>query len=99
MTEIPQLKSLADFSKNHLDFNKPFDLNQAEFLINPLRRNRSLESLFGDYSPKNNIETANMMRVLYNRQMKFFEDNLKIKYIAEELDFKLIYQLFKMEKL
>ena len=99
LTEIPQLKSLADFSKNHLDFNKPFDLNQAEFLINPLRRNRSLESLFGDYSPKNNIETANMMRVLYNRQMKFFEDNLKIKYIAEELDFKLIYQLFKMEKL
>ena len=99
LTEIPQLKSLADFSKNHLDFNKPFDLNQAEFLINPLRRNRSLESLFGDYSPKDNIETANMMRVLYNRQMKFFEDNLKIKYIAEELDFKLIYQLFKMEKL
>ena len=99
LTEIPQLKSLADFSKNHLDFNKPFDLNQAEFLINPLRRNRSLESLFGDYSPKNNIETANMMRVLYNRQMKFFEDNLKIKYIAEELDFKQIYQLFKMEKL
>ena len=94
-----ELKSLSDFSKNYLQFENPFDLNQAEFLINPLRRNRSLESLFGDYAPKNNLETANMMRQLYNRQMYYFEENPKIKYIAEELDFRLIYLLFKMEKL
>ncbi len=88
-----------NFSKNYLQFENPFDLNQAEFLINPLRRNRSLESLFGDYAPKNNLETANMMRQLYNRQMNYLEENPKVKYIAEELDFELIYLLFKMEKL
>mgnify|MGYP003468285248 CR=1 FL=1 len=40
-----------------------------------------------------------MINLRYCKRIYNKKDNLKIKYIAEELDFKLIYQLFKMEKL
>lgn len=40
-----------------------------------------------------------MMRQIYNKQMLYLSQHPKIEYIAEELDFKLIYLLFKMEKL
>lgn len=99
LATMPTLKSLSDFSKTKAHFNKPFDLKQAEFLINPLRRDRSPLALFGGYEPKSVQEEANLLRQVYNRQKEFFSQNEKIQYIANTLDFPLIYLLFKMEKI
>lgn len=78
-------------------FEELHDINQAAFLIDPLRRDRSLTSLTGGEiidSPKTNI--AAIWQV-YNQQIKAFEDNPKIAKIAREFDFPLTYILFKME--
>lgn len=99
LAKVSELANMSDFSKNSVHFQKPFDINQAEFLINPLRRDRSLSSLFEGYEPQTDSEYADMMRQIYNKQMLYLSQHPKIEYIAEELDFKLIYLLFKMEKL
>jgi DNA polymerase-1 len=78
-------------------FEELHDINQAAFLIDPLRRDRSLTSLTGGEiidSPKSNI--AAIWQV-YNQQIKAFDDNPRIARIAREFDFPLTYILFKME--
>lgn len=78
-------------------FNELHDINQTAFLINPLRRDRSLNSLTGGEiidSPKSNIIA---IWQVYYQQIKVFETDLKIARIAREFDFPLIHILFKME--
>lgn len=99
LSSFPSLKELSVFSNNKIIFNQPFDLNLADFLINPLKRNRSLESLLGDFTPQSNNEMANALRRIYNKQATLLKEDPKLNYIAKDLDFKLIYLLYKMEKL
>lgn len=77
-------------------FSDLHDIRQAAFLLDPLRRDRSLAGLIGGElaSP---VEEAAAMRQIYGWQVKAFEDKPKVKDIADRFDFPLIYNLFQME--
>lgn len=77
-------------------FSDLHDIRQAAFLLDPLRRDRSLGGLIGGelVTP---IEEAAAMRQVYGWQTQAFEEKPKVKDIAERFDFPLIYHLFKME--
>ena len=77
-------------------FSDLHDIRQAAFLLDPLRRDRSLAGLIGGElaSP---TEEAAAMRQIYGWQVKAFEDKPKVKDIADRFDFPLIYNLFQME--
>lgn len=77
-------------------FSDLHDIRQAAFLLDPLRRDRSLAGLIGGElaSP---VEEAAAMRQIYGWQVKAFEEKPKVKDIADRFDFPLIYHLFTME--
>ncbi|MDQ5932598.1 MAG: polymerase [Patescibacteria group bacterium] len=77
-------------------FSQLHDIRQAAFLLDPLRRDRSLAGLVGGEltSPINQIAA---MRQVYAWQMQAFGEKPKVKDIAERFDFPLIYHLFAME--
>jgi DNA polymerase I len=80
-----------------VQFKAIYDIHQAEFLINSLSRDRSLETLSGmklDDDPQ--IIIAAMWTV-YGQQSKILSDDEKLKRIAYEFDFPLTYTLFQME--
>jgi DNA polymerase-1 len=73
------------------------DIHQAAFLIDPLRRDRSLEALVGSDINTPASRIASLWQV-YNWQNQAFEHAPKIAVIARELDFPLAYNLFTMER-
>ena len=78
-------------------FSEIHDINQAAFLINPLRRDRSISSLAGGEvvdDPKSNIAA---IWQIYEQQIVSFKEYPKLARIAKEFDFPLTYILFKME--
>lgn len=77
-------------------FSEVHDIRQAAFLLDPLRRDRSLAGLIGGElaSP---IEEAAAMRQVYGWQTKAFDEKPKVRDIARRFDFPLIYHLFSME--
>ena len=77
-------------------FSSLHDIRQAAFLLDPLRRDRSLGGLIGG-ELATPIEEAAAMRQVYGWQVQAFEEKPKVKDIAERFDFPLIYHLFKME--
>jgi DNA polymerase-1 len=72
------------------------DVRQAAFLIDPLRRDRSLPALIGGElaSP---AEVAAALWQVYEWQQKAFKDLPKVESVARTLDFPLTYNLFRME--
>lgn len=77
-------------------FGDLHDIRQAAFLLDPLRRDRTLAGLLGGEltSP---VEEAAAMRQIYGWQIKAFEEKPKVKDIATRFDFPLIWHLFTME--
>lgn len=77
-------------------FSDLHDIRQAAFLLDPLRRDRSLAGLIGGEltSP---IEEAAAMRQIYGWQIDAFKQKPKVEDIAKRFDFPLIYHLFMME--
>ncbi len=77
-------------------FSDLHDIRQAAFLLDPLRRDRSLAGLIGGElaSP---VEEAAAMRQIYGWQVASFGEKPKVKDIADRFDFPLIYHLFTME--
>ena len=77
-------------------FSDIHDIRQAAFLLDPLRRDRSLSGLIGGelQSP---IEEVAAMRQIYGWQTKAFDEKPKVKDIAYRFDFPLVYHLFAME--
>ena len=77
-------------------FSDLHDIRQAAFLLDPLRRDRSLAGLVGGelQSP---VEEAAAMRQIYGWQTQAFSEKPKVKDIADRFDFPLIYHLFTME--
>lgn len=77
-------------------FSDLHDIRQAAFLLDPLRRDRSLAGLVGGEltSP---VEEAAAMRQIYGWQTQAFSEKPKVKDIADRFDFPLIYHLFAME--
>ncbi len=77
-------------------FSDLHDIRQAAFLLDPLRRDRSLAGLIGG-ELTTPIEEAAAMRQIYGWQVASFIEKPKVKDIADRFDFPLIYHLFTME--
>lgn len=72
------------------------DVRQAAFLIDPLRRDRSLTALVGDEIDSAESEISGLWQV-YAWQQEAFTHIPSVEKIAHEFDFPVIYSLFEME--
>lgn len=77
-------------------FSDVHDIRQAAFLIDPLRRDRSLAALVGGELAAP-YDTAAAMWKVYEWQQKAFKEIPKVEDIAKRFDFPLTYTLFKIE--
>lgn len=77
-------------------FSEVHDIRQGAFLIDPLRRDRSLAGLAGEELLTTPSFVAALWRV-YDWQVEAFGHNKKLAKVAYELDFPLTYHLFLME--
>jgi len=72
------------------------DIRQAAFLIDPLRRDRSLTALAG-FQLATPTHELSAMRQVYMWQAEAFVANERVADIAHRFDFPLVYHLFAME--
>jgi DNA polymerase-1 len=79
-----------------VEFSELHDINQATFLLDPLRRDRSLASLVG-YEIDSPQTTVAAIWHIYNQQIELFKAELKLDRVAHDLDFPLTHILFSME--
>lgn len=77
-------------------FSEVHDIRQAAFLIDPLRRDRSLAALTGAEPASVRDEVASLWRI-YAWQQEAFAHAPHIKDVATTFDFPVIYPLFLME--
>ena len=94
--DIKQLyHDLADHNVS-VRFDDIHDIRQAAFLLDPLRRDRSLRGLLGSelLTPTGHVAAA---RQIYGWQVEAFKSHEQIADIAKRFDFPLIYILFLME--
>lgn len=87
-----------DLAKRGIEvrFNEVHDVRQAAFLLEPLRRDRSLAGLIGGELVGAREEVAATWQ-MYAWQTTVFDEKPTIAKIAHEFDFPLIYHLFRME--
>lgn len=87
-----------DLAKRGIEvrFNEVHDVRQAAFLLEPLRRDRSLAGLVGGELAGAKEEVAATWQ-MYAWQTTVFKEKPEIAKIAHEFDFPLIYHLFRME--
>jgi len=78
-------------------FGELHDVHQAAFLIDPLRRDRSLEALVGGELAETSDYMAALWQV-YRWQCEAFDHTPSIARVARTLDFPLTYNLFAMER-
>lgn len=78
-------------------FGELHDIHQAAFLIDPLRRDRSLEALIGAQFATTADYIAGLWKV-YDWQCEAFGHTPKVAAIAHQFDFPLTYHLFMMER-
>lgn len=78
-------------------FDEIHDVHQAAFLINPLRRDRSLPALSGANFDDTPLNVMGALWSVYDAQIIEFDSDSKIAHIAHVLDFPLTYILFMME--
>lgn len=82
-----------------IEFGELHDIHQAAFLIDSLKRDRSLSGLVGsEISDTPHDEVAAIWHI-YQKQLKAFEAEPKISDIAHRFDFPLTHVLFSMERL
>lgn len=77
-------------------FGQIHDVRQAAFLIDPLRRDRSLAALVGG-ELEGTVEYVAALWQVYEWQQKSFKELPKVADIAHRFDFPLTYNLFRME--
>lgn len=78
-------------------FLEVHDLRQGAFLVDPLRRDRSLFALAGASEDDTLEQQLSGLWAAYDLQRAFFEQEPDIAKIAAEFDFPLTYTLFKIE--
>lgn len=78
-------------------FGEVHDIRQGAFLIDPLRRDRSMVALVGDEIDGVGAEIAALWQV-YAWQQEAFSHSPRVAAVARELDFPVIYPLFLMER-
>ena len=80
-------------------FHEVWDVEQAAFLIDPLKRDRSLNALSGDFSDDNSaVYQLARLHKIYREQKVYMSNNSQIARVAYEFDFPVIWALFQMEK-
>ena len=81
------------------DWGEIYDIEQLEFLLNALIRDKSLSGIYGEKIDEDDSKVRiSAMRIIFERQQKKIEDLPRIREIAEKLDFPMSLVLFKMEK-
>ncbi len=80
-------------------FSQVHDVRQVAFLLDPLRRDRSLAALAADGAEGEDpaLIMHRLLRV-YTKQKALLADDEKLQKIASEFDFPVIYPLFQMER-
>lgn len=72
------------------------DIRQGAFLIDPLRRDRSLNSLIGG-ALQSTIEHIAALWQVYDWQTEAFKELPRVSEIAQKFDFPVVYSLFRIE--
>ena len=90
------LHDLDKFGVNY-NFDRLFDIKQAAFLIDPLRRDRSLEGLVGEQL-NDEVSSLSALWQVYEWQSEALNSLPRLKKIAFEYDFPLVKNLFEMER-
>lgn len=88
---------LAERGIDTVHFEHMHDIRQAAFLIDPLRRDRSLSSLIGG-ELETQAERMAAMWQIYDWQLEGFKELPRVADIARKFDFPLIYTLFLIER-
>lgn len=78
-------------------FGDAHDIRQAAFLLDPLRRDRSLGGLIGG-ELENSLQEIAASWQIFGWQKAAFSENPQLAKIAHEFDFPLIFPLFAMER-
>ena len=97
--DVKQLYHALDKYGVTVRFHEVWDVGQASFLIDPLKRDRSLNALSGDFSDDNSAayQLARLHKI-YREQKVYMSNNSQIARVAHEFDFPVIWALFQMEK-
>lgn len=88
-----------DLAGISFNFSQIYDLEQMEFLLNALIRDKTLDGIYGE--DLENINSGQRMYVfleIFRRQQEKLKFQASTKQIAEDLDFPLTHVLFEMEK-
>lgn len=97
--DVKQLYHTLDNHGVAVRFHEVWDVGQAAFLIDSLKRDRSLNALSGDFSDDNSApyQLARLHKI-YREQKVYMSNNSQIARVAYEFDFPVIWALFQMEK-
>jgi DNA polymerase I len=87
---------LAAKGITNVHFEEIHDVRQAAFLIDPLRRERTLDALIGGQL-ETQIEKIAALWQIYDWQCEGFKELPQVAEIAHKFDFPLIYSLFLIE--
>ena len=97
--DVKQLYHALDNYGVAVHFHEVWDIEQAAFLIDPLKRDRSLNMLSGDFSDDNSaVYQLARLHKIYREQKVYMSNNSQIARVAYEFDFPVIWALFQMEK-
>ena len=97
--DVKQLYHALDNHGVAVRFHEVWDVEQAAFLIDPLKRDRSLNALSGDFSDDNSaVYQLARLHKIYREQKVYMSNNSQIARVAYEFDFPVIWALFQMEK-
>lgn len=94
--DVKQLYHDLAAQKVMVRFGAVHDIRQGAFLIDPLRRDRSLSALVGEEILSPQAEVKGVWQT-YAWQKEAFGHTPKLEAVAHELDFPVIYPLFLME--
>lgn len=96
--DVKQLyHDLANLGVALVQFDQIHDIRQGAFLVDPLRRDRSLAALVGEEMSGSSSEIAALWQV-FAWQQEAFEHSPRVASVARDLDFPVIYPLFLMER-
>lgn len=87
---------LAARGIENVEFSQIHDIRQAAFLVDPLRRDRSLSALVGG-ELATQLEHMEALWQVYDWQQEAFKELPRVADIAHRFDFPLIYTLFLVE--
>ena len=97
--DVKQLYHVLDNYGVAVRFHEVWDIGQAAFLIDPLKHDRSLNMLSGDFSDDNSaVYQLARLHKIYREQKVYMSNNSQIARVAYEFDFPVIWALFQMEK-